>query len=309
MRDIILNFPKQFAAGIAAAKDTELKRAYSRIICCGMGGSAVPGEIISMIRHDVVVHWDYDLPATAGKDDLVLCTSWSGGTEETISSYEKARALGLDVIAVTKGGELAERAKANGTQLVLLPNEDIPPRTAAGYMTGALMKLIGSESELDIQLQAAGTEELGKSLAEKISTKVPLVYTSYPLRKLAGFWKIFFNENAKVPSFANWAPSMVHNELAGFESKTRDQFIPIVLRDPAETVDHRRNLDALLAIFDKMSYNYITVQLSSNTKVLEKVFENYILGLWTSYYLAKNLGTDPANTELIEEFKKLKASK
>lgn len=310
MREIILNFPKQFAQGIQAAGNVSLSRTYARIICCGMGGSAVSGELLSMVQHNVAVHWDYGLPQITGPDDLVVCTSWSGGTEETISSFTEARKRNLDVIAITKDGSpLAAAAKAAGTPLILMPGEKIPPRTAAGYMAGALFKLLGGEMELAFEFDAAGSEKQGKTLAEKIGSRVPLVYTSYPLRKLAGFWKIFFNENAKTHSFTGSVPSLVHNEIAGFVNKNRDAFIPILIRDRDETPEHKRNLDALLAIFDKMSYNYITVELSSGQKALEKVFNNYILGLWTSYYLAQKLGVDPVDTGLIEEFKKLKATK
>lgn len=307
MRDIILSFPTQFQKGISAAASVSLNKKYVRIITCGMGGSAIAGEMLSLIDPRTVVHWDYDLPTNTSQEDLVICTSWSGGTEETISAYEKARQLGVDVICITMGGQLAEKAKVNNTPLVVLPAESIPPRTAVGIMTAALLKVVGQEKELPINIDAGLFEVRGKEIAQAIGAKTPLIYTTFPWRKLAGQWKVLFNENAKVHAFANWLPSAAHNEIAGFSSNTRNQFATIVMQDLQDNPRHKKSLAALLAIFDKMEYNYSIVELSpGGTRPLEKAFFAYILGLWTSYYLAENLGVDPSVIELVEQFKQLK---
>jgi glucose/mannose-6-phosphate isomerase len=308
MKNVIEKFPEQFRVGISAAKDIKPKKEFRRVICCGMGGSIIPGEILSIINEDVVIHWNYGLPNNANSDDLVICTSWSGNTEETISSYEKAVSLNIEVIAITKGGKLAEKVEKNGTQLILLPDEKIMPRTAVGYMVGAMFKVLNMEDELNFNLDAEALEEEGKNLASKIGNRIPLIYTSYPLRKMAGFWKILFNENAKIHAFANWFPSAAHNEIAGFNERHKDTFTTIVFRADDEDARHAKNLDALLEILGQIGYNYNVVKLASaSTKVLERIFNNYLLGLWTSYYLAELLGTNAENVELIESFKQLKA--
>ncbi len=273
-----------------------------------MGGSQLAAEILSMTRSDLVIHWDYDLPTNIDNADLVICTSWSGNTEETISSYQAALARKFDVIVIAGGGKLVELARENNTPLVILPEDHIPPRTATGYMTGALFALLGVADQLPISLDATISEEEGKALAEKIGPKVPLIYSAYPLRRLTGFWKMAFNENAKTPAYANWFPSAAHYELASLPGASPDRYFPIIIRDTQEDPRHARNLDALLALLDKREYTDSIVRLSAGGTPLEKVFNNYILALWTSFYVATKNGVDPADTSLIEEFKELKKS-
>lgn len=308
MRDIILSFPQQLEKGIAAARDIKPGREYSRVIACGMGGSMMPAGILSMVRPGIFIYPNYGLPADAGKNDLVLCTSWSGTTEEVLTGYTKARELGLDTIAIATGGRLAELARTDGTPLILLPADPIPPRTGVGYMTAAMLSIFGLEKELEFILDSASFEAEGKEVAEGLKGKVPIFYASWRWRKLASFWKILVNENAKTHAFWNSVPPAVHNEIAGFEGANREQFHPVIIRDTGESPEDKRNFNALLAIFDGIGYNYSTVKLSGeDNRPLQKVFNNYILGLWTSYYLALNLGVKPEDTELIERFKKLKA--
>src|SRR5687767_1725553 len=108
MRDAILSIPAQLKKGIELGAAARLERPYRSIISTGMGGSAIAGEMLSMVKDNVIVHWDYDLPVNMDAADLVICTSWSGNTEETISSYEAARKAGMETLVITAGGQLAE---------------------------------------------------------------------------------------------------------------------------------------------------------------------------------------------------------
>lgn len=307
MRGHILNFPRQLSEGIALGRGYAVTKPCRRIIACGMGGSAVPGEILSVVRNDVVVHWDYGLPANAGTDDLVVCTSWSGNTEETISSFDQAVKLGLQIVAITKGGVLAERARAAGATLVTLPASDMPPRVGAGLMTGALFAVLGISEQLPTTLDAAAGEAPGAALAQTVGSRIPLIYSTYRWRKVAGFWKTLFNENAKIHAFANSFPSAAHNEVLGFGGTTKDSVSVIIVDDPDADARERRMLKAVLALFDEMRYHYSIVRFPPGASALEKVFSGYLSALWTSYSVAKNLGVNPEATELVEKFKQLKA--
>jgi glucose/mannose-6-phosphate isomerase len=133
---------------------------------------------LSMVKDNVIVHWDYDLPSGVTSQDLVICTSWSGNTQETISSYDQAIAGGLDTVVITRGGALANKAKQNNTSLVILPDKNIPPRGAVGYMAGAMFSVLGQENS-DIAIDEKALDKTGKDLAEKLGDKIPLIYASY----------------------------------------------------------------------------------------------------------------------------------
>ena len=217
--------------------------------------------------------------------------------------------MGIPVLVITKANsELADLATKNKDPLVALPEENIQPRFAVGYMLGATLGALGLQHLLPDpdEMTLDKLEEIGKEIAKKIDKRIPLIYSSTKNKSMADAWKILLNENSKIPSFANVIPAMNHNEIAGFTANQRDHFIPVVFQDSDDINEIKKDFDTLLAFFDKMEYNYTIVQISSSIKNLEKALNNYILGLWTSFYLAKNLGVDPEDTTLIEEFKSLK---
>jgi glucose/mannose-6-phosphate isomerase len=307
MRDAILQFGTQLTDGVTAAAGIVLPP-HRRVISTGMGGSAIAGEILSLVRPDTVVHWDYGLPQSAAKGDLVICTSWSGDTEETISSWEAARAMGLDTLVITSGGRMAQLARDAGTPLIMLPRPAVVPRVYVGYMAGALLGAFGLADQLPADVDPASLEQDGKALAGAFGGKMLAFYASYPWRKLTGFWKMAYSETTKRQVMANWFPSGSHVEVVGWEGPYQDLVAPVLLRDSGDDARYTRNFDALLAILSKKGYTVHTVMLEGNT-VLEKVFRNYLLSLWTGYHAALLLGVDPQATALLDEFKRLKANK
>jgi glucose/mannose-6-phosphate isomerase len=306
MRDAILQFGTQLTDGAAAAAGVVVLP-HRRIISTGMGGSAIAGEILSLVAPETVVHWDYGLPLNATDEDLVVCTSWSGDTEETISSWEAARAMGLDTLVITSGGRLTALARDAGTPLILLPQPANVPRAYVGYMAGALLGALGLGDRIPTDLDPAAVEQSGATLAEKLGDRMLALYASYPWRKLTGFWKMAYSETTKRQVMANWFPSGAHVEVVGWEGPYQDFVAPVLFRDPADDARYAKNFDALLAILTKKGYAVHTVMLEGNT-VLEKVFRNYLLSLWTSYHAAVRLGVDPRATALLDEFKRLKAN-
>ncbi|OGN02871.1 MAG: hypothetical protein A2651_00775 [Candidatus Yanofskybacteria bacterium RIFCSPHIGHO2_01_FULL_42_12] len=315
MRNQILTFPSQLSAGAKVARDIKIDKRYDKVVICGMGGSIMPGMMLLTYKEHknkgpgvpVIINNNYDLPSDVNADDLVICISWSGTTEETISAFKTAVNRGIKPIVITKGAELGQLAKDNNTQLIVLPDQPIPPRLSVGYMVGALFAVLGLEKELDIELNADSHENTGKELADKIGSATPLIYTSYSWRKLGALWKANFNETAKTPAYCNYIPAMAHDELAAYIRKSLP-FHPIIFKDDKDLPRYVRDLDATIAILDKQEYNYSIVNLSVGDNPLETVLNNYILGLWTSFYLAQKIGVNPEDIELIEEYKKLKSS-
>ncbi len=272
------------------------------IICCGMGGSSVAGELLSLVRSDVIVHWDRRLSANTTPADQVICTSWSGNTSETISSYDAARAAGIPVSVITTGGMLADKARADGVPLVLLPASGTPARENALAMAAALFNLIGAGELPAIDTAAAETE--GALLADAIGSRIPVFYAAYPMRKIAGFFKAIINEDAKRHSWAASIPSMKHNELAGWAGNYQDTFVPVLIRTADERPEDAGDMDRLFALFRNMRYTVPTIRLMGAT-ALETALSAYTIALHVGRRVAAAAHIDATDTTIIEEFKQI----
>lgn len=313
-KKIISGFPAQFKTGFEIAKDKKIDGSFKNIIFCGMGGSIIPAEILFTLFPELPnnfhIHRDFGLPLWTSKDDLVICISWSGNTSETISSYETAKELGAKIVVITKGGKLGKLAKNSGGQLILIPQEDIPPRNGIGYMTAILLTFLANSDMLKFQsdqlpalenLKPSGFEKKGKKLAERIGNWTPIIYSSFQNRFLASFWKIKFNENTKAHAFWNHFPSAAHNEIAGFGW---DNFFVIFLKDKEDSPEQQKKILTAAKLLEENAVPYEIAELEGRNR-LEKIFNDYLLSDWTSCYLAKNRGVDPIKTELIERFKEI----
>ncbi len=307
MRDYILSIPEQLRTGVALGSAHAMPTPSGRIISCGMGGSSVAGELLSMVRERVLVHWDYDLPSGATSQDLVICTSWSGNTEETISSYKAARALGASTLVITSGGSLAKLATDDNSPRIVLPAANAIPRVNVALMTSALFGSLSMAQHIPMSFDAASLEAQGASLAGIIGNRILSLYTSYPWRKLTGIWKMVYSETAKRQVMVNWFPSGAHNEVVGWEGAYQSSTAIVLFRDNNEPTHYAKNFDALLAILGEKGYTVTTVALSGDS-LIEKALTSYTLSLWTSYAVAASLGIDSQTTELLDAFKRLKAT-
>ena len=325
MKKVILGFPRQFQAGIKAAEKTALK-SYTfltppeNIIICGMGGSALPGDILVTLRPlDVFVHKSYGLPPQAGNDSFIICISYSGNTEETLSAFSEALKKKLPLVAITTGGKLKELCNKNNVPLALIPSPYIPPRLALGVQFAALLQILVNHNllpeslikellKLGQSLKSKKLEDQGKELAKKIYQKIPIIYAPKQFREIGLIWKNSLNETAKILAVSNYFPELNHNETVGFwkvneRQISNKELLVIILRDPE---DHPRILKQMTItqdIIKKEGVEVKIVDIQGKSK-LEKLFSTVLLGFWTSYELAMDYGVDPTPVKTIEELKR-----
>lgn len=321
MEEAIRNFPKQFEwnPGIENADRWKVPGKY---ILCGMGGSHLQGDIFqnAFPGFDLSVYQDYGLPSW--RDDvfrqtLIIVSSYSGNTEEAISSFEEAVKNKYPVAAISTGGELLSRAKQQGVPYIQLPDTGIQPRSALGFTFKALAKMLGRDDvgeearKVGEQLleTAGGFEAEGRALAEKLQGRIPLIYASAKNYSIAYNWKIKFNETAKIPAFYNLFPELNHNEMNGFDVPDSTgalcgKFHFVFLKD---TVDHERiqkRMNALESLLQERGFSVEIVSLGEGS-MLDKIFGSLLLADWTALHLARHYGRDPEQVSMIEEFKKL----
>ena len=213
MLDKYRSFPKQFEFKPVVMNPGTLKQAESFVVL-GMGGSNLTPSLIKIADPflDLICHRDYGLsPVKDGvlRNNLIIASSYSGNTEETLDGFNAALAKGLDIAVIAKGGKLLDLAKQHNAPFVELPSVDIQPRVSAGFQLMALLKLMGKEKELEearLLSQTIAIHELekeGERLAGLLFGKIPVVYSSLKNLPLARNWKIKFNETAKIPAFFN----------------------------------------------------------------------------------------------------------
>ncbi|MDD5146650.1 MAG: bifunctional phosphoglucose/phosphomannose isomerase [Candidatus Pacebacteria bacterium] len=316
MKQIILDFPKQFKAGLEAAKNIKVGGPFSNVIICGIGGSALPGSLIPDLdvglKIPLYTHRDYNLPSSANPNSLILAVSFSGNTEETISAYEEAIAKKYKVVALSTGGKLQEIAQSHNLPIAIVPNDCLQPRFGSGYLAAAALQilancgLINDQSpailEMANNLKPAFWETQGQALAQKLVDKIPVVYSSNSFKSLALIWKIKFNENAKVMAFWNYFPELNHNEMVGL-TNLKGAFHFIIIKDQTDHERTQKRMGLFADLAREKGAEVDFVDLTGKTK-MEKIFTNLLLGDWVTYYLALAYGQDPTPVKIVEDFKK-----
>ena len=262
----------------------------------------------------------YGLPPWTSPNTTVLCSSYSGETEETLAAYEAAGVLGAHRIVATTGGKLAAAAREDGVPVIPLPG-GFQPRAAVGYALVVALEvaaLVGAGERLhsEIDVAAARTEELvaswgpdgpkadePKELARGLHRTVPQILGSGLTSPIAYRWKCQFNENAKVPAFSHELPELDHNEIVGWQSASEfGRFSAVFLDDSDLHPRIRQRIEltrALIASEAAATFRIETVGGSAIERLLSLVF----LGDLVSLYLAVLRGVDPGPVEILDRLK------
>ncbi len=306
---MLLDFPKQFDK--KQTKEFDIRN-YKGVVFSGMGGSGIVGDLAKLLLEasntpiPVISLRGYSLPSYVSRDWLVVCTSYSGDTEETVSILENAIAVDACVVCISSGGTLKKLAEDKNIDYYNIP-QGYPPRYALGYMLSTIMSLFGLDP---IPIQVSLSENLPEimSLAEKYAKLtfgyLPIVYAT-PLTEAAAFrWKTQINENSKTQCYYATLPEMHHNEVVGLSNPTiRNLCYFFLLYD---TEDHPRVLKRV-SITEKVLKDLGISPISINGKgrtLIERVMYLIYLGDWISYYLAQAYSYDPIPVDIIQSIKK-----
>ena len=321
-QSIIKSSPHQFSQDLYELSDFEkLKGPFSSIIICGVGGSAAAGDILKgwlnleKRNHNIKIWRNYDLPYYADKTSLFICVSYSGNTEETLSSFEMARAIGAPIVCISSGGKLEVLSKTYHIPHVKIP-VGVPPRNSAGYLFNALVKILTQAKmlpdmsikiqKMKMNLRPTLYEKLAKRISKKIIGTVPLIYSSAENKFIAHEIKTRLNENSKIHAFYNFLPELNHNEMVGFalpQNRQNAKFFPIFLEDPLDHPRIKERFTVMKKLLKEKKYAFESVKINEDNN-LEKIFNWINFGDWLSFYVAKNKNIDPVNVDLVEDFKK-----
>ena len=316
----IKNYASQFAYQPVVENAGKLKKKFSKFVVIGMGGSHLAADIIKAWHPelDIVMWSNYGLPGLLDKDlkdRLIILSSYSGNTEETLDAFAVARAKHLSIAVVGADGKLIRSAQKFGVPYAQIPDRTLQPRMATGYSLMALLAVMGEKMllqeahELAKQLHPAREERRGQDLSKRLYGSVPVIYSSAKNAAIGHNWKIKFNETGKVPAFSNMVPELNHNEMTGFDAKEKATSLSrgfrfVFLKDG---LDDRRILKRM-SVLEKLYHDRgfkVEIVLLQGKSDLQKIFNGLILADWTAYYTAQLYGVDPEHVPMVEEFKKL----
>jgi glucose/mannose-6-phosphate isomerase len=337
MLDGLARFPEQIKESLAIAEATERFNfiKIDNVIIVGMGASAISGDIMASLFRDkldvpIVVNREYDLPKWVNKDTLVICISYSGNTDETISSFKIAYQKKCKIICISTGGKLQDLAEKRKVPFVKIP-AGIQPRAATAYLlfpSIIFLKKIGllkTVIDADIEETIAVTQDFvamnnkavpeennqAKQLAKKIFNTIPQIYGWGIYTPIAKRWRHQLNENSKVIARTDVVPECNHNDIVGWSANPgiSKQFSCVLIRDKdEEIIDMTTRFSFMHDLFRNTAGNIVEVSPKGKSQ-LAKMMYLMCLGDFTSCYLAVLRGIDPSPVDIITELKKRLAEK
>ena len=322
----IAELPQQCRDAWANVQGLELPAEYrrvNRVVALGMGGSAIGGDLLRVLAEPecalpIVTNRDYTVPAFVNADTLVIASSYSGNTEETLSAFQEVRQRGAALLAITTNGKLAQQARELGAPLLTFRYQS-QPRAALGY---SLVSLIGVMQRLDfigdkaadleeaiavmealqeeIRETVPVTENLAKQLARRLHGRLPVIYGSGYLGEVAHRWKTQLNENAKAWSFFEQLPELNHNAVVGYQfpKELAERTLVVML---ASSLDHPRNearFQVTQEILTRHGIAYETIEARGKSP-LAQMLSAIHFGDYVSFYLAMLYEVDPTPVQAI----------
>ena len=328
MYDLIRKFPGQIREAVtigSAARIPFSARGIRNIVLCGLGGSAIGGDLMRTYLADdlavpFIVNRMYTLPAFVGPGTLVIISSYSGNTEETNAAHREAIKRKAKILCITSGGKTAKLA---GRGPVILVPGGLPPRAALGYSFFPLLLALTKagfvkdrskairetiallEERSALYADPDGTRNPALQLAEKLRGRIGVVYTAAERFDSVGTrWRGQIAENGKSLAFGHVIPEMNHNELVGWKVLTEPmrEMQVFMLRDKD---DHKRvqiRMDVTKQVLADHTPR-LTEVWSEGSSLLARMFSLIYLGDWMSLYLAVLNGVDPTPVAVIDRLK------
>ena len=336
MHQSIYEFSDHLMQAVEIGKSIALKNQYSdihNVVVAGMGGSAIGGDVARLLcknelKVPMVVSRNYTLPGWVNKNTLVICSSYSGNTEETLAAFEHARDKGAQIVGISTGGILSEKMAEFELDLVTIPG-GLQPRAALGFSLVPmlfLMKqtgLIGPET-MDQLPDAASfiasiRDQYGKqsddnptySLAQRIYKTIPVIYGETDATgTVAVRFKGQLSENAKMLAYCNELPEMNHNEIVGFKNNQDilNHISVIWLKDEK---DHPRTAvrqDSTREIIGDLCANHEVISAQGDSAAI-RYLQLIHYGDWVSYWCAILHQTNPTPVKKIDRLKAILSEK
>ncbi|MGA0231973.1 MAG: bifunctional phosphoglucose/phosphomannose isomerase [Saprospiraceae bacterium] len=322
MNELIERFPQQIKEAMEigeAASITAHDKEINKVYVAGLGGSGIGANFVSeFIMNECKIPYTvgkgYHIPAYVDENTLAICSSYSGNTEETLSSFGQMLDRGCKIVIISSGGRLIEEAKTRGLDYMQVPGSWPSPRACLGYSVIQQLYLLnklgfindGFKSELRssidlLKFDMDDIKKAAKSVADRIYNKIPIIYTTDRMESVAVRLRQQINENAKMLCWHHVIPEMNHNELVGWKEDHPEAAV-IYLRNHDDFKRNQLRIKINQEIISKYCNTIIDI-FSKGNSLIEKSFYLVHLGDWISWYLSELKGVDSIEVHVIDYLK------
>ena len=321
MNDYIDAFPDHLKEALAIGSSSKMKKGNKEIqnvLICGLGGSGIGGTIVNdlvadQIKVPVLASKDYSAPSFVSENTLVIASSYSGNTEETIYALKACQEKGAEIACISSGGKLEALAKENNYNLITIPGNR-HPRAMFGYSStqlffvlehyGLISNSFAAEFEKAISLIVEQKEEIqteAMALAKKLYGTTPVIYTAAGFEGVGVRFRQQINENSKMLCWHHVIPEMNHNELLGWRINT-DNLGVVYFRNKCDFDRNQVRIDINKDVISKFTDN-ITEVWSQGDSRIENTLYHIHLGDWVSWYLSEMNNVDAIEIDVINYLK------
>jgi glucose/mannose-6-phosphate isomerase len=320
MKALVQNFTNQLkeAKIIADKAIISPSKNVQNIVITGLGGSGIGGTIISELVSDsctlpIIINKDYFLPAFVNENTLLIVSSYSGNTEETLSAMQQAISKKAQIVCITSGGKVLELAKQHQFDFIEIPGGN-PPRSCIGYSLVQLIKVLVAKDFADKTLfsdlekaialldkENAAIKIESQKIAEKLLNKITVIYSLGTCEGAVVRFRQQINENSKMLCWHHVFPEMNHNELVGWTEKN-DDLVVVTFHTSFDYNRTKKRYEVFKPIFEKYSSGVIDIAAKGESK-LEQFLYLINIGDWISCDIADLRGIDPVEVNVINHLK------
>lgn len=322
MDTLVAEFPSQLKEALEIGKTfkaTKHNKPIRNILVAGLGGSGIGANfVIEFTRHELkipmAVTKGYDLPNWVGENTLLICSSYSGNTEETVATLEIGLAKKAKIVIITSGGKLLEKAKSLGLDHIALPAGKPSPRACLGYSFVQQLfilkafRQIGKNSIDEIKKsitllkrESKDIQKRAKIVSNSIHNKVPILYASDRMEAVVVRLRQQINENAKMLCWHHVIPEMNHNELVGWREQP-GTFAVLMFRNSDDFNRNAIRMDISKEIFARYADTVIELWSKGDTLIQRAMYFVH-LGDWISWFSAELRQVDAVEVKVIDFLK------
>lgn len=321
MYELIKDFPNNLAQGLTIAESTFYTKPLQRIsnvVIVGMGGSGIGGQLVSQWLFDslivpVTLVKDYELPHFVGEHTLVIGSSYSGNTEETLLALQEAKRRKSVIIGICSGGKLKDFCAENNYDCTVVPGGN-PPRTALAFSIVQLLNVFRQlelttydwknaikDAKIILETQKDAIHQEAKALAEFLKPCIPVLYSTPLYEGVAIRTRQQLNENSKVLCWHHVIPEMNHNELVGWGGGSSNYGVVVF---DSEDWGERNNIRREFTLSElRKKTDRIYLLKTKGKNIIEKSLYYIHLVDWMSYYLSEMNSVDPIEIDVIVNLK------